>query len=547
VLKPRLTDAELEVAIRALGLDEDEVSYALKMRRFALGGLGLDLHPGQVAWLGVVGARRTDGWGAKWLTVVLASGNQAGKTLALAVFIIYACLGKVSRPRPDDSAPSIRRWMQLPYSFWHFGIAHEVADLVFSDITKLLSGVHEAQPDGCPIQAQMGIIAMWDAKEFGEYRWVRFLPEVGGAEVHFRTTGERSLGQLGQKMHGISFDEAGIEPKLPFLMREVFNMRRIATGGQLLLISTPSEAIGRDFADEWNRGDPENPARKSSYRSIRMSTRSNIGYGLTEDMFERLIEDMDDDTIAQNIDGEFIQPKGLYFNQAAVDAVFDEDLPEAAFPSKMGMYVQGVDPALRFDGSWSIVCRVLPGPEGENALIGVSVNHLKGRQTVPDVIALASIMHDTYAGVTDEFPQGDSSVTTAIDATGFGGKMFKELLQNEIGDVISVEFGGNTQKKRKLLGDLRTVIDKGYLRLPAAGDWQKVRRQLLGYKVEDRKIEQDAVMALACLVAASHRVRPVVEERVLFAPGRINRYTEMSATEKWLSTPYTHAEVLGGR
>jgi hypothetical protein len=42
-------------------------------------------------------------------------------------------------------------------------------------------------------------------------------------------------------------------------------------------------------------------------------------------------------------------------------------------------------------------------------------------------------------------------------------------------------------------------------------------------------------------------VRPVVEERVLFAPGRINRYTEMSATEKWLSTPYTHAEVHGRR
>ncbi len=58
--------------------------------------------------------------------------------------------------------------------------------------------------------------------------------------------------------------------------------------------------------------------------------------------------------------------------------------------------------------------------------------------------------------------------------------------------------------KRKLLGELRTWIDSGRLILPATGVWVSVRRQLLGYKEQDRGIEQDAVMALVCAI---HLVR----------------------------------------
>jgi predicted RNase H-like nuclease len=51
-----------------------------------------------------------------------------------------------------------------------------------------------------------------------------------------------------------------------------------------------------------------------------------------------------------------------------------------------------------------------------------------------------------------------------------------------------------------LLGDLRTLIDEGRLLLPKEGTWAQVRKQLLAYKQDDRKIEQDAVMALVCAV-----------------------------------------------
>ncbi len=97
-------------------------------------------------------------------------------------------------------------------------------------------------------------------------------------------------------------------------------------------------------------------------------------------------------------------------------------------------------------------------------------------------------------------PAINSVCYTATDATGFGGKMFREALDLSVPNVTNVEFGGTTQKKRMLLGNLRTMIDEGRLLLPKDGAWAQVRKQLLNYKLDDRKIEQDAVMALVCAV-----------------------------------------------
>ena len=44
---------------------------------------------------------------------------------------------------------------------------------------------------------------------------------------------------------------------------------------------------------------------------------------------------------------------------------------------------------------------------------------------------------------------------------------------------------------------------------PRRGIWLELRRQLLGYKLDDRKLETDAVMALA--VAVRHAARSASE------------------------------------
>ena len=487
---------DLELANR-FELTHRQIAAGRRFRVFARERLGIELHVGQVGFGALVITRDEIKLNdAEFLTLLLASGNRAGKTALLAIIIIYCCLDKTNRPKPVTEAEA-NRWLNSEYNWYHFGISQEVADLVFNDVVRIFSGTHPGQTDGnCPLTAP-GPVATWDSKEYGDYRWVKFLPEWGGAEIHFRTTGEKALGSLGKDMHGVSFDEAGLERNLDFLIKEVFNLRRLGTGGQLIMVSTPSEDLGSQFADNWNLGDRHDPKKLKSWVSLRMSTRDNVGYGVTQDMFDRLVEDMDERTIRQNIDGEFLQSKAAYFHGGNVERCFMSDLPEFAPARKNMTYLQGVDPAKSKDSAWSIAVCVVPNANDAYRpyLVGVRAQQRKGQKSTETIVAMATDTHNAY-----EVTRLDSRCYTAIDATGFGGKMFREALDNEIPTLTNVEFGGTVQKKRKLLGDLRTIIDEGRLLLPADGAWATVRRQLLGYKLEDRGIEQDAVMALVCAV-----------------------------------------------
>jgi hypothetical protein len=535
----RLTDAEQDLAlIRRFRLSNAELAEARLFRDFCRRMLRIDCHVGQLAFAATVLVRhRSSGDTARFLTLMLASGNRAGKTALLAMLIIYCCLTKLNRPAvtAESTEEQADRHRKLEYHWYHFGIAQEVADLVYSDMVRILGGNHEGQQgQGCPLTAK-GPIATWDLKEYGDYRWIKFIPEVGGAEVHFRTTGEKALGSLGKDMHGVSFDEAGIERNLDFLIKEVFNLRRLGTGGQLIMVSTPSEDLGTAFADNWELGNPANRDRLESWCSMRMSTRDNIGYGLQQDMFDRLIADMDDRTIRQNIDGEFLQTKAAYFNGMNVERVFVAGMPERAQPTKRGVYLQGGDPAKSQDSMWRIVLKLVRNPDDPTRpyLVGVDAAQRSGQKSTE---AMVGMIYDGWTSF--ERAKLNSRCYTAIDATGFGGKMFREALSLEVPNVINVEFGGTIQKKRKLLGDLRTLIDEGRLILPKTGIWLKVRRQLLGYKLEDRGIEQDAVMALVCAVYLLRQTAVDGEDARAFdlygvlAEGRLETDAELLARER---------------
>ena len=494
----RWTDAQQDkLLVNRFRLSPDEVEAGGKLRAFARTGLGLELHVGQVAFGGIVLARHpANPETAKFLSLVLASGNRAGKTSLLAVIIIYSCLRKLNRPSPTDVLDAVR-WSKSEYHWYHFGIQQETADLVFNDIGRMLSGMHEGQLHGCPMLQQLGTLATWENKEYSEYHWIKFTPELGGAQIHFRTTSERALGSLGKDMHGISFDEAGIEKNLDFLIKEVFNMRRLGTGGQLMMVSTPSEDIGTIFSEKWEQGNPKNKDRLQGWRSMRMSSRDNIDYGLTQDMFDRLTADMTPREIAQQIEGMFLQGKSAYFNGENVELVFARGMPEEIPAQQGGMYLQGSDPAKNQDSMWSIVLKMVENKDdaARPFLVGVRAVQRQGQKSTAAMVRQVADNFNAY-----DRPNLDSHCYTGLDATGFGGKMFREALEQEVPSLFNVEFGGTSQAKRKLLGDLRTMIDEGRLLLPRVGIWLIVRRQLLGYKLEDRGIEQDAVMALVCAV-----------------------------------------------
>ena len=205
-------------------------------------------------------------------------------------------------------------------------------------------------------------------------------------------------------------------------------------------------------------------------------------------MFDRIVASMPEELIPQNIDGHFIQGRRAFFHAKSIDAAFNAELPEMTPAVKHHRYVNGVDPALTFDSTWAIVLDIT----GPGKVRGVFANRHHGRATGPVIAQIATLAHTSYnqAGV--------SVCETAIDATGFGGKMFRDLLY--ITPLRSVEFGGTRGRKLRLLNTLKEYLEAGRLEFPRSGRWLELRRQLLGYRIEDRGLETDAVMALAVAV-----------------------------------------------
>lgn len=479
--------------------------------RFAKVFLGIRLHPGQQKMVQAYIARTDSRWRALYYWIMVAAGNRAGKTLALAVIILHSCIYRTGLEPPKSNDPvELKRFGGLPYHWWHFAVEQAPAEQVFSEAINLLGGSHAAQKAGCPWTAALGggnsVVGArkvakatqtegieWTdgSKERGEYAWIAFAPELGGAQVHFRSTKAKALSAIGQNMHGLSFDEAGLQesPTLVYLVKEIMHARRLSTGGQFILISTPSADTSTEFEDLWFTGDPEDPFRDPRAFSMRMSTRDNIGYGIDRESFDALILHQPQAWIDQNIEGMFIQAMGVWFNSESVRAGFIESLPERTEPGGGGhVYAHALDPGLK-DKCWSMVCEM----DRDGQLIGVSLDRQSGKQTTRGIVALGARDHAAYA-------KGGAEIETGVDHTALGGQMFKELLEEAIPVVRTIEFGGVIKTKRTLLSDLRTAFDEGRIKLPSSGFWGEVQKQCLNYKLADRKLEQDLVMCLAIIV-----------------------------------------------
>lgn len=502
--------------------------------------LGIKLHPGQIRFANSYLKRTSSGWRALYLWLCVSAGNRAGKTLALAIIILHSCFYKMGMTTPTTLEEAVHR-LEVPYEWWHFAIEQGPAEQTFNEMALIFGGTHPAQKMGNPwvkhIMAQTGdtrdeavskIVSLTDtgvgswckgAKERGEYAIVRIAKELGGAQIHFRSTKAKALSAIGQNMHGLSFDEAGLEPQLTYLLEEVMHARRLGTGGQFIIISTPSVATSTDFQDLWYKGDPEDPFQEPRRYSMRMSSRENIGYGLDEESFDALTEHQPEAWIRQNIEGEFIQASTAWFSKGMVDRAF-EDLPKEQEPEEGALYLHALDPGLK-DKCWSIVFKVVRQKMGKPRIVGVNIDRMVGKQTVDGIVRLGEGQHRKYERRRGRGRQSiaTAEVITGVDTTALGGHMFSELLETAGVSHRKVEFGGQSKVKREMLSDLRTMFDEGLITMPTEGYWAEARKQLTNYKLLDRKIEQDIVMALAIIAKMMRSIPPIEEEERGFVYG----------------------------
>lgn len=420
--------------------------------------------------------------------------------MAMAILCLHHALYKMGLRKPESDDPaSAKQWANAPYEWYHVGIQQETAELVHREIAAILSGTHPAQKGkGCPLTNELGNIATIDKKYRGEYLWIKFHPVVGGASIHFRTTQEKAKALLGKDMNGISFDEAAFEPHLVEIYQEVLNLRRLSTGGPLHFIGTPTEGIG-DYSDLWEMGNPENPSRDPQFISFRLSTRDNVGFGLDAGNFDSIVRQQAEYLVPQNVDGYFIEARDAYFSANSVERSFDTDVSGDVTPQRGHRYVQGCDPGISSDATWTVVLDYTD----RNRIVGVRARRRIGKQTIPSVVNMVRENALLYQ-------QDGAFCTTIVDETGLGGRLFRQEF-NVIKPLRGYDFGGTKSKKLELLSNLKAMMDRGNLVIPRGQPWDDLRRQLLSYKLNDKKLETDAVMALALAAwyAARNPEKPV--------------------------------------
>jgi hypothetical protein len=162
-------------------------------------------------------------------------------------------------------------------------------------------------------------------------------------------------------------------------------------------------------------------------------------------------------------------------------------------PERNHRYVQGVDPGISHDATWAITLDITD----RRKIRGVRIRKRSGKQSISAVVNMVREGHLLYS-------QDGAFCTTIVDSTGLGGRLFQQEF-SMIRPLRGFDFGGTKAKKVELLNDLKAVIDKGQVEFPIGGPWDELKRQLLIYRLDDKKLEQDAVMALA--IAVRHALR----------------------------------------
>lgn len=460
--------------------------------------LGIKLNGSHRRWFKTVGVA-DDGYSWKYTYVTHVAANQIGKTVGLAILILWACMYKIGTPYGTNDR-ELQNWLDSPYLWFHLAPSQDQAYHVLNDIRLIIKGAHPAQEVGrakfgLKFNLPDGLVHEERVAEY--YIGLRF---ANGAEVQFRTTDERAKAILGYRANGISVDEAAFEAHLKAIVHEVLFMRLISTNGPLFLVSTP-DGINDFFelADSIRanssvvEGDTLWLDRPNAL--LFSTIEDNVGYGVSREYVERMETSLDETTKEQQLRGAFLTPQSAYFTPSErIIKVFTPRLPNRLSPRAGHKYVISWDPSASSDPTAMIALDVTRQP-----WVGVEMIDQKRPVGIDRLLDQMWEKHRFYNGVSDGM--GRRSVgTTAFDSTSMGGQMIVQFLRG-MSPQITFNFGGVSRIKDDALSNLRAALLQGKLMLPET--WQPVKRQLINYRREDKNIQQDLVIALAMATSAA--------------------------------------------
>lgn len=452
--------------------------------------LGVNPNPAQQRVAKVLDETGADGsWPMKEIVAVAA--NQIGKTLLEACIMLWGSLYKIGVDPRDQ-----RGWANAPYLWVHLGPVQQQAYHAYKDAKLLIRGEHPAQGDRCRLPK--GLIQ--ETKIENYYDGFTFQT---GAQIMFRTAEHKAEAVLGYRAAAISVDEAAFVDYLTEVKDTVLMMRLIASGGPLFMFSTPNGM--NDFYDQassiQSRGEEVGDMvwRDENRYLFWAVITDNLGYGLDQSEIDRMEANLNPATKEQQLRGAFLEPAEAFFvPQDKIITAFRQDLPHFEEAIAGHQYAIFFDPSVSSDPTAAIVLDCTSWPWR-----GVWMGHWVKPMGIESLMQQMFDTHALYHNRVDSNVLG--GLTRAVlgyDSTSMGGAVVSQLLGN-LSPKRPINFGGQATKKLNALANLRNRLTKGDLVLPYT--WTQLRSEILNYRLDDKKIRQDLVMALvgADMVATS--------------------------------------------
>lgn len=499
-MKPKVTQETAAFLLALTQGSEELITFAEQI-------LGVDLNRAQKRWF-IAAAK-----GPNWLNkiIVHVAANQIGKTLGLAILILWACHYKVGLERPkNDIEGDYQRWFDTAYQWFHLAPTQQQAYLVLRDIRQLVDGTHAAQRRKSLFPQQLVTFLKVEDYE-GLQMW-------NGSIVQFRTTDDRAKALQGRRAAAISYDEAAFEPHLTSVVNEVLLMRLIAFGGPLFLVSTPDGI--NDYYEivmpirEQGELVADQTWVKDSSTLVWSTVHDNIGYGLTAEGVEQMEAALDESTRDQQLRGAFLEPSEAFFVPTSSMLAAFVEMPDVVGPEPGRAYVTFWDTAARTDPVVGVVLDVTTVPWR-----GVYFKRYLKPPPQDALLLEMRALHGLYNGAVSPDKARHSRALTGWDATGMGGVMLRQQL-SDIRPSHALNFGG-PKAKINMLTNLRAALSTHKLLLPKT--WMRMQRELTGYRLDDTKIQQDCVMALAGAAELASRGFSGVQQRKFDPSGRVTR------------------------
>ena len=474
---------------------------------FARHILGIVLHPGQVRFLKEA-VKFDENNELVYKYINLTASNRWGKTVVLAILHLFFASYKhgLYKEGPD--------WVTHPYGIINLCPLVDLANVLREMIDAILRSEAKEQINNPEGRGHCILGPLFEMNDkggylvtFGDYRGFRTKTNV---TLEYRTTDDNAKAVQGSPKFLITFDEAGRQKNFTNLMGAHVNPRTLDTGGMIATATTPDVDTGTDYEDWWKRGEQENFYKDKLFYSTKGSIRENPY--VSETQIKKLIAGTPEYLIPQVLYGEFVQGSEAFFPRPGIDRCFKDNL--GALHSRLDghFYVIGADLAVARGGDRSVF--VVWNCTRRPYRVMEIIEPKRGTPHPVLIMAMKELL-EFYSGEWRETPGGDklnkSDAILVYDATGLGGKMFKEELQDLNPRPRGYDFSGMSKKKLQILTSLRLFLDKGLVEIP--GEFSAVRQELKDYKLADAKLNTDSVMAMA--LAAYMAERSVSPEEIL--------------------------------